>query len=671
MFCYFSCLPPGFTNIHKHAWFEPEGLAPVQRQFERLFIALFYFLLCTARIHKHSQAPQLKRTSRQHNHNRNIQQQQQHQPQQQHQQQVMQNNNQPLLPTSAAERPHYYDHVHGDRALSSAASAGMRRCYQEGVLCDVALRVGSRVVHCHRLVLAGSSDFFRCLFTSEFKEKDQPEIDLSASFKNFSALKSLVDAMYGMPIQFGLDTVGDVVEGARFMLFDEGAEEGRLFLLRNLTVANSILTLLVALELNLADVASVASSLVVVRLEDTLCHTDDTLRLTPPQLYRLLRHGITRFTRKEAFQAFLGRLSEETLLGLGEEEIERAHFKASPAPPHDQQAVSALVHQKDVGPEEEGAPGKIINALYALDWDRWLSWPAEHFPPLHHPVLVMGDRILLRRGTALFLCRCDEPERLTRLPSPPAHSGDLVWSELFCRNDDELWLLQMVYVSGMQGGRPYLVDAHSCGLGEPDNLSWRYRGILTTARRPLRFCGIQKSHLWPGWFYLFLKWDRQVDVMLYWETQSTWDTVFLPELTEQSPVRHCQPCVVGGPRGDRIIVAANREVYKLDQVRRVWEPLSKCQDRSCQGHLVSVDCGLDYAYYYHHVALNEANQILLHSDDRRSPPTPVPLGSLGRCTGGVLLSPRLRACLRPARWQGDPNEPVLPLRPHAEAVLTR
>ena len=199
----------------------------------------------------------------------------------------------------------------------------MRRCYQEGVLCDVALRVGSRVVHCHRLVLAGSSDFFRCLFTSEFKEKDQPEIDLSASFKNFSALKSLVDAMYGMPIQFGLDTVGDVVEGARFMLFDE---EGRLFLLRNLTVANSILTLLVALELNLADVASVASSLVGVRLEDALCHTDDTLRLTPPQLYRLLRHGITRFTRKEAFQAFLGRLSEETLVGLGEEDFDLKHF---------------------------------------------------------------------------------------------------------------------------------------------------------------------------------------------------------------------------------------------------------------------------------------------------------------------------------------------------------
>ena len=147
----FCCVPPEFTNIHKH----PNSSA----QAGNIIIMGIY-------------------NNNNNNINNNIN----------NNNNVMQNNNQPLLPTSAAERPHYYDHVHGDRALSSAASAGMRRCYQEGVLCDVALRVGSLVVHCHRLVLAGSSDFFRCLFTSEFKEKDQPEIDLSASFKNFSAL---------------------------------------------------------------------------------------------------------------------------------------------------------------------------------------------------------------------------------------------------------------------------------------------------------------------------------------------------------------------------------------------------------------------------------------------------------------------------------------------------
>ena len=166
--------------------------------------------------------------------------------------------------------------------------ASIRQFYEMGDFCDIGIQVGSETLECHRLVLAAHSEYFLCLFMSDFQEKNMRVLNLTDSFENFYLLKTLVDTMYGIAIKFTTESEPALIRAAQFMLYGHAVEKGKSYLLGNLTIRNSISTFLAACVLNLFEVSSVAEYLTVSRFEDAdMCRLEEALQLTLPQLFRL------------------------------------------------------------------------------------------------------------------------------------------------------------------------------------------------------------------------------------------------------------------------------------------------------------------------------------------------------------------------------------------------
>ena len=64
----------------------------------------------------------------------------------------------------------------------------------------------------------------------------------------------LLHAIYGIPIQFTADNAGAFIQAAQFSLYEDAVSEGRLYLLRSLTITNSISAFLPAKNMGLTEV---------------------------------------------------------------------------------------------------------------------------------------------------------------------------------------------------------------------------------------------------------------------------------------------------------------------------------------------------------------------------------------------------------------------------------
>ena len=97
--------------------------------------------------------------------------------------------------------------------------SGIFDMYKEGMLTDVTLVIEGRKFPCHKLVLCAASEYFRCMFTSPFKEagKDEIEIcDISAS-----AFGSVLEYVYGGQVVITADNVEELLNIACMMHFSE------------------------------------------------------------------------------------------------------------------------------------------------------------------------------------------------------------------------------------------------------------------------------------------------------------------------------------------------------------------------------------------------------------------------------------------------------------------
>ncbi|XP_033123309.1 kelch-like protein 25 [Anneissia japonica] len=65
---------------------------------------------------------------------------------------------------------------------------GLRAAQAESLLADVTIKAGSQRFSCHRIILAANSDYFKVMFTSNFQEKEAPEIVLPSIDGNIFAL---------------------------------------------------------------------------------------------------------------------------------------------------------------------------------------------------------------------------------------------------------------------------------------------------------------------------------------------------------------------------------------------------------------------------------------------------------------------------------------------------
>nr|XP_046232104.1 kelch-like protein 8 isoform X2 [Scatophagus argus] len=88
----------------------------------------------------------------------------------------------------------------------------LRHFYEVGELCDVTLKVGSRLIPCHKLVLACVIPYFRAMFLSEMSEAKQELIEI----KDFDgdAIQDLVQFAYSSKLTLTVDNVQPLLYAA-------------------------------------------------------------------------------------------------------------------------------------------------------------------------------------------------------------------------------------------------------------------------------------------------------------------------------------------------------------------------------------------------------------------------------------------------------------------------
>uniref|UniRef100_A0A3Q1EMQ7 Kelch-like family member 22 n=1 Tax=Acanthochromis polyacanthus TaxID=80966 RepID=A0A3Q1EMQ7_9TELE len=89
---------------------------------------------------------------------------------------------------------------------------GLLSLRQSGILFDVVLVVEGRPIQAHRILLAASCDYFRCMFAGGLRETQQEEIPIHGV--TYMAMKKILDYIYTSEIELDLECVQEVLIAA-------------------------------------------------------------------------------------------------------------------------------------------------------------------------------------------------------------------------------------------------------------------------------------------------------------------------------------------------------------------------------------------------------------------------------------------------------------------------
>ena len=91
---------------------------------------------------------------------------------------------------------------------------------KDGFLCDVTLKVEGRTFRAHRNILAAASPYFKVMFGSNFKEKNQSDINLEESI-TADGLELILDVIYRSKLYLTTENVGVIAMAADFLEMKE------------------------------------------------------------------------------------------------------------------------------------------------------------------------------------------------------------------------------------------------------------------------------------------------------------------------------------------------------------------------------------------------------------------------------------------------------------------
>lgn len=77
--------------------------------------------------------------------------------------------------------------------------------FREKVMCDLNIKVGSKILSVHKIVLVGNSTYFDKLLTGGFKESNVEEISLDNIEPN--AIELIIDYIYTLTLKITEDNV--------------------------------------------------------------------------------------------------------------------------------------------------------------------------------------------------------------------------------------------------------------------------------------------------------------------------------------------------------------------------------------------------------------------------------------------------------------------------------
>lgn len=109
---------------------------------------------------------------------------------------------------------------------------------QRNVLCDMELKIGTRSLLCHKVVLCSTSKYFRVMFTNQMRESRSSIVELKELDAN--AVESLVTFAYTGKIVIHIDDVQALFHASSFLQFDTVAAACSDFMRQQLHPSNCI-----------------------------------------------------------------------------------------------------------------------------------------------------------------------------------------------------------------------------------------------------------------------------------------------------------------------------------------------------------------------------------------------------------------------------------------------
>ncbi|XP_059169346.1 kelch-like protein 8 isoform X2 [Physella acuta] len=110
--------------------------------------------------------------------------------------------------------------------------------YQSRDLCDVEIKVGNKIFHCHRLVLACVSQYFKAMFKSQMAESKEKSISIKDIDEE--AMDKLIQYAYTARIKLSTDNVQSVLYAASILQIETVANACSNFMQSHLHPSNCI-----------------------------------------------------------------------------------------------------------------------------------------------------------------------------------------------------------------------------------------------------------------------------------------------------------------------------------------------------------------------------------------------------------------------------------------------
>lgn len=157
---------------------------------------------------------------------------------------------------------------------------------KEGKLCDFTIIVEGEKLPVHRLVLDTASEYFRCMFSSEMKEKN----DQSCEAKGFTpnGVKRAINFMYGEDIVLDIDCVVDVLQVCDMWQLEKGVAACKDFLAENANEDQCVLFRRLATVYDIPALAEKCNGL-IIRSASRLVNENEICELSKDDVIDILR----------------------------------------------------------------------------------------------------------------------------------------------------------------------------------------------------------------------------------------------------------------------------------------------------------------------------------------------------------------------------------------------
>ena len=171
--------------------------------------------------------------------------------------------------------------------------------------CDAILRVNGETIGAHRCVLAAVSEYFNTMFFGVFRERSDPEVDLSDIFTSSNILKCLIGFIYGEELTVTENNISELLGGADFLMLHEIKALCLEFLLEIFTPKNCLWIWSLAYMYSLDGLNAVCEDLAILRFHDCLIDLEDTLFCPPDQLKIFLNKGLAMHCSVAEIKSFI------------------------------------------------------------------------------------------------------------------------------------------------------------------------------------------------------------------------------------------------------------------------------------------------------------------------------------------------------------------------------